>query len=117
MVRRLLFVCTALFVVSMAMAQNRTISGTVTDQQTKTPLSRATVKLSSLSDSSFKQNTLTDSTGRFSFSGLAKDSFLLAISYVGYNAVTKIIAIDTSDVNLRIAAVISSNADLATVII
>lgn len=117
MARRLLFVCTALFVVSMAMAQNRTISGTVTDQQTKTPLSRATVRLNSLSDSTLKLNTLTDSTGRFSFTGLSRDSFLLSISYVGYNPVSRIVAVDTSDISLSIASVTSSNADLATVII
>lgn len=117
MARRFFFVCIALCLFIVSNAQTHSITGTVTDQQTKAPLARATVKLSSLSDSSFKQNTLTDSTGRFSFSGLAKDSFLLAISYVGYNAVTRIIAVDTSDINLKIAAVISSNADLATVII
>lgn len=114
--RKVLLAFTALFLVTIATAQN-TISGVVTDQQTKAPLSRATVRLNSLSDSTLKRNTLTDSAGRFSFSGLGRDSFLLSISYVGYNSVSRIIAVDTSDISLTIGAVTSTNADLATVVI
>jgi hypothetical protein len=116
MARRLLFVCAALFLFTLLKAQTRTISGIVTDQQTKTPLSRATVKLSSLSDSS-KLNTLTDSTGTFIFSGLKKDSFLLSVSYIGYATISRIVAVDTSDINLKIAAVPGSGSDLSTIII
>lgn len=116
MLRSLLFVCIALFLVIVSNAQTKTISGVVTDQQTKVPLYRATVKLSSLSNADSSSH-LTDSAGRFTFSGLAKDSFLLSISYVGYASVSRIVAIDTSDINLRIAVVSGSGSDLTTVII
>lgn len=117
MARRLLFICALLALVSIAKAQTRTISGVITDQQTKAPLWRATVKLSSLSDSSSKLNTLTDSTGKFVFSGLGKDSFLLSLSYVGYAPVSRIVSVDTADVNLRIAAAPGTGSELSTVII
>lgn len=116
MTRRFLFVCIALFSFTIVKAQNRTITGIVTDQQTKAPLSRATVKLSSLSDSS-RLNILTDSSGKFIFSELRRDSFLLSVSYIGYSPVSRIVVTDTSDINLKIAAVPGAGSDLATVII
>ena len=115
--RRLLLVCVALCTLIIAKAQDRTIRGTVTDQQTKAPLASATVKLTSLSDSAFKRNQLTDSAGKFSFSGLSKDSFLLNISFIGYSRVSRIIAVDTSDVSLKIAAAPGASTDLSTVVI
>jgi hypothetical protein len=117
MMRRLLFVCFALLTFSILKAQTRTISGTVTDQQTKAPLVSATVKLSSLSDTLSPRSVLTDSAGRFSFGNLNKDSFLIAITYIGYSPVSRIIAIDTADVSLKIAAVPGASTDLSTVII
>src|SRR5215213_59103 len=117
MTRRLLFVLFAVFSLFIAKAQTKTISGTVTDQQTKKPLASATVKLSSLSDTTIVRNHLTDSAGRFSFSELSKDSFLLSVSYVGYSPVSRIIAVDTSDIRLNIAAVPGASTDLSTVII
>ena len=117
MTSRLLFVCFALFSFIIVSAQTKTIKGTVSDQQTKLPLAKATVKLSSLSDSVSKFNTITDSAGRFSFAGLSKDSFFLSITYVGYSPVARIVAVDTSDINLRIAAAPGAGSDLATVFI
>lgn len=117
MTRRSLFVLIALFTFSFVQAQTRILSGTVTDQQAKTPLARATVKLSSLSDTTIIRNTLTDSAGKFTIGGLTKDSFMLSISYVGYNNISRIVAVDTSDINLTIAAVSGANTDMATVII
>lgn len=115
--RRLLFVCIALLGLIAANAQTRTISGTVTDQQTKKPLGSATVKLSSLSDTSFAVSHITDREGMFSFSGLKKDSFLLSISYVGYSPVSRIVAVDTADIRLSIAAVPGAASDLSTIIV
>ncbi|MBO9681339.1 MAG: TonB-dependent receptor [Flavisolibacter sp.] len=117
MTRRLFFVCFALLSLIVANAQTKTISGTVTDQQTKKPLASATVKLTSLSDTINVLNRLTDTAGRFSFSDLRKDSFLISISYVGYSPVTRIVAVDTSDVRLNIAAVPGSGSDMSTIIV
>src|SRR5215213_2270515 len=117
MTRRLLFVCIALFSLIIAKSQGLSIRGTINDQQTKAPLVSATVKISSLSDSTTSRSVLTDSAGKFSFVNLIKDSFLLSVSYVGYSPVSRIIAVDTSDVDLKIAAVPGAATDLSTVII
>ena len=117
MTKRLVFVFIALFTVIVARAQSRIVSGTVTDQQTKAPLVSASIKLSSLSDTTSTRNVLTDSAGKFSFGNLSKDSFLLSVSYVGYSPVSRIIAVDTSDIDMKIAAVPGASTDLSTVII
>jgi hypothetical protein len=117
MTRRLLFVCIALFSLTIAKSQGLTVKGTINDQQTKAPLVSATVKISSLSDSTTTKSVLTDSAGKFSFGNLVKDSFLLSVSYVGYSPVSRIIAVDTSDIDLKIAAVPGAATDLSTVII
>lgn len=113
---RLFFVFIGLTMLLVSAAQTKTISGMVIDQQSRAPLARATVQLQRLSDSGILRS-ITDSAGMFGFSGLIKDSFLLSISYVGYNPVSRIIALDTADINLSIAAVTNSNPGLATVII
>ena len=117
MTRRFLFMCFALLSLIVANAQTKSISGTVTDQQTKKSLASATVKLTSLSDTSFAVSHLTDSAGKFVFSGLNKDSFLLSISYVGYSPVTRLVALDTADISLSIAAAPGAGSDLSTVIV
>src|SRR4051812_19073755 len=116
MVKRILFACLGFFLLNNAFAQNRTITGTLVDQQSKTPLARATVQLKSLSDSS-TQRTISDSAGVFSFTNLNRDSFLLSVSYVGYNPISRRIRVDTTDISIDIAAVNSSSSELETIVI
>lgn len=114
--RRLLLALVLLFSIGLVHAQNRTISGTVTDQSAKTPLIGATVQLRSLSDST-AQTIQSDSTGGFSFFNLKPDSFLLSISFVGYNPVSRRVSVDTTDIAIDIAAVSSASSELETVVI
>jgi uncharacterized membrane protein YgcG len=115
--RRFVVLALGLWSFQSIYAQALSISGTINDQQNKVPLSHATVRLRSLTDSSFSRSTTTDSTGRFAFTGLSRDSFRLAASYVGYNVITRTIKLDTTSVNVNIAATQSSSSELATVVI
>lgn len=117
MVRSLCFVLIALFLFIAAKGQDRTLNGTVMDQQSKAPLQRATVQLKSLTDSTIKFLSTTDSLGKFRFTGLTRDSFSLLVSYIGYSPITRNITVDSTDVNLIIRAVPNANADLSAVII
>lgn len=117
MAERLLFTCIVLFFLIEAQAQNYSVNGIVTDQQTKTPLPGASVQLKSLTDAAKNFLFATDSLGKFSFTGLGSDSFLLSVSYVGYTPVNRTIRVDSTNLNLIIRAVPNSNADLSTVII
>ena len=116
MARSLLLFSLVFFTINGLHAQSRTISGTIKDQLTKTPLIGATVQLRSLSDSA-SQRTVSDSSGGFSFTNLRSDSFLVTISFVGYNPLSRRISVDTTDIHLDIAAVTSSSSQLETVVI
>jgi len=99
-------------------AQNTgAISGTVTDQQSKAPLSGATVRLTSTTDSSFARSMLSDSLGNFRFSALPPDSFRLSISFVGFGVVTRGIRVDSTEVTVQTGLVPNASSELATVII
>src|SRR4029078_11997146 len=99
MIRIVSLFCCCFLIANGLIAQTRTVSGTVVDQKAKTPLIGASVRLQSLSDST-SQSTLSDSVGKFEFTNLKKDSFLLSISYVGYNPVLRRISVDTTDVTI-----------------
>ncbi|GAA4740738.1 TonB-dependent receptor [Flavisolibacter ginsenosidimutans] len=126
MYRRILPLIIVLFV-GQALYAQYTLSGTVKDQQAGTVLSGASVKLKSLTDSSFARTALSDAAGRFSFQNLSKDSFLLSVSFVGYGDVIRSIRLDSSNVrldstgmgimNLSVTLVPGSSKDLATVVI
>ncbi len=117
MIRRMLLLGALILLFSGLYAQTLKIQGTVTDQQNKSPLQGATVRLKSATDSGFSRSLLSDSTGSFLFSALPADSFILSVSFVGFNPVTRNIRLDSSDVTLSISITASSSQELATVII
>ena len=127
MYRRSLSLIVAILTSQLLFAQF-SISGTIRDQQAKTILSGATVRLNSFSDSSFSRSALTDSLGRFSFTDLVSDSFLLSISYVGYKETVRSVKLDSASLRLDslhpntvtvdiALAQGSAKGDLATVVI
>src|SRR5947209_8141221 len=117
MFRRILIVSLAIFFAIDLRAQTHSLTGTIVDQQAKTPLAGANVRISSIHDSTFRINSVTDSLGKFTFSNLAKDTFQLSISFVGYNPVSQMVRIDTTDLNIHISAVPNTSQELATVIV
>lgn len=116
MAQRILLICFCFLTSFELFAQTRSVSGTIVDRTNNTPLTGASILLQSLSDSS-SQRTLTDSLGSFIFSNLKKDSFLLSVSYVGYQPVLRKISVDTIDVIMDIGAASSASSDLETVVI
>ncbi|HEX2606823.1 MAG TPA: TonB-dependent receptor [Flavisolibacter sp.] len=117
MFRRLLLIGLAFLFLNGLHAQILSIRGTVSDQQNRAPLSGATIRLSSTTDSAFSRSAISDSAGAFIFTALTKDSFRLTISFVGYNPISRGIRLDSTDVTLDIAAVPNSSQELATVVI
>lgn len=126
MYRRILPLLLALFIGQTLFAQYR-ISGTVKDQLAQVPLSSASVRLRSVTDTTFSRSQLSDSAGRFTFQNLPADSFFLSISFSGFQPVTRGIRLDSTNITLdsagsggveiSIAMVPSSSTDLATVVI
>lgn len=126
MYRRVLFLLVA-FVIGQALHAQLSISGTVRDQQAQNPLSGASVRLQSVAGTSAPRSVLSDSAGRFFFSNLTADSFLVTISFVGYKDFTRGVRLDSSNVTIDsagtgpvtmdVALAPSSSNDLATVVI
>lgn len=61
-----------------------TVSGRVQDAQSRTVLPYLTVQLKRERDSSFVAGRLTDSTGAFTFTGLARGTYLIDARIIGY---------------------------------
>src|SRR5215203_401973 len=117
MYRKFFLIGLAFFIINGLHAQLLSISGAVVDQQNKAPLTGATAKLNSVTDSAFIRTVVSDSLGRFSFTNLQRDSFLLTISFIGYNPILRGVRLDTTDISLDINAVANSSQELATVVI
>jgi hypothetical protein len=60
------------------------ITGILSDSLTGKPIEYATVALLQPNTTQALQSTLTDATGRFSFTGISKGNYQLAISFLGY---------------------------------
>ena len=81
-----LFTSIALFLLPLILvAQGRvTVSGTVTDKNTGEPLPSATVSIAPSSDKDSKKYTSTDLDGKFVFTSVSYDSYVVGVTYVGY---------------------------------
>jgi len=69
---------------AVANAQTGTISGTVTDQESGTPLPGATVLIVGT-----EQGTTTDLEGHYTLSNIEPGTYALSASYIGYNEVVQ----------------------------
>ncbi len=61
-----------------------TISGSVTEQSTSNPLEYVNVVLLTEEDSAFVKGMVSDASGRFVFDGIKPGSYLIQISFIGY---------------------------------
>lgn len=66
-----------------------TVSGRVVDSATRAAVPYANVQLVRVRDSTFVAGRLTDSTGYFSFSGIARGDYLLNLRAIGYAPATQ----------------------------
>jgi hypothetical protein len=73
---------------SAASKGSGSISGLLTDSLTGKPVEYATVALLQQGSTQAVDGTLTDASGRFSFSGLNNDDYELNISFIGYRTKT-----------------------------
>lgn len=64
-----------------------TLFGKVQDAQTKTPLPYLSVQLQTEKDSAFVEGRLTNEAGAFTFAGLKKGVYVLAVRSVGYRPI------------------------------
>ena len=91
--KRLLIMLLLAFVAAFSFAQERKISGTLIDKDTKEPLPQVTLQLLK-PDSSFVGGTVSNDEGKFSLSAPKSGKYLLKISSIGY--VTQVKNLDMS---------------------
>ena len=79
----------------VAVAQEASLSGRVVDAESHEGLARTTLQLYKLSthrnrkDTTYVQGTLSDDQGHFAFRGVGEGEFLVKVSYIGYEDVTR----------------------------
>ncbi len=78
----------------------QSLKGRLLDASNNRPLRRASVNVGSLKDSTRRFNTISDSSGRFEFKNLSMDSFVLRVSFVGYDEIKQIVAINNGIIDL-----------------
>ncbi len=64
--------------------QAQTLKGKLIDPVDNKPLAGATLKLIGFKDSSLKFNSISDSKGVFVFNNIPSDTFILKVSFIGY---------------------------------
>ena len=89
-------VCFASF---SAISYAANITGTVVDQS-KEPLTQASLRLLSAKDSTYLTGTVADENGNFKFTGVRSGKYIIHTSYVGYNPYYKDITVGNSNVNV-----------------
>ncbi|MGG9964276.1 outer membrane beta-barrel protein [Ferruginibacter sp. SUN106] len=85
------------FISATAFGQNITLKGKVTDKADKTPVVGATIALVSQKDSAQLSLKVTDSKGNFQFSNLEPATYIVKISFSGYEKIEQKIALQASN--------------------
>jgi len=105
----------------VAVAQEASLSGRVVDAESHEGLARTTLQLYKLSthrnrrDTTYVQGTLSDDQGHFAFRGVGEGEFLVKISYIGYEDVTRQVkkgktAVRLGDISMKANDVMLSEA-------
>ncbi len=96
-------------------SQNITLKGKLSDKADKAPITGATIQLIAQKDSSKKNFRVTDSRGNFSFSNLQTDTYVVKISYSGYERIEQKINLQASNKEAIPFSISKIATDLATV--
>jgi hypothetical protein len=110
-------ILTLLLAIISFSASAQSVSGTIEDASTSTPLSNATIKLSPADSTAKPLLTVSDSKGDFTFKNVGVGSYTLSVSSVGYSNFSKKIAVAGQDINVGNVNMSKSAETLATVVI
>src|SRR5687767_3226132 len=78
--------CLLVFLCSATFAQERSVSGVVSDSTDRATLIGVTVLLVTERDTTQLRGTVTDTQGRFNFSAVKPGRYFLKLSYIGYTS-------------------------------
>ncbi len=98
-------------VISIGCFSQASVTGVAKNADTNVPLIGATVQLVNVSDTGIKRATITDSVGRFTFTSVVYDSFLVRVTSIGFSTVQKSILVKSPSANAGIFA-LNKTADV-----
>ena len=103
----------------ISMAQQPGIKGILQDAADKSPVAGATVTISIQSDSAHKaiKSTITDTKGNFELLDIANESYIIEISFIGYQPLKRRVVVKDSLNNLGDLAFTKQGKDLSDVTI
>jgi uncharacterized membrane protein YgcG len=81
---------------SAVAAHSQSVKGKLVDLVDNKPLAGASLQLKSVKDTTNVLNGVADSQGMFEFKNLAKDSFTLQVSFIGYENYKQFVALNDS---------------------
>ena len=113
-------VAIGLILSDVAQAQkNVSVTGSVIDKNTKTPLEFSSVVLLTLRDSTLVKGGMTNSKGAFAFSNVQSGIYRLKLSFLGYTTIRKVVTIQSTSANYNLGTfqMESSNSMMAEVVI
>ncbi len=101
--------------ISLVQAQNSkvTVSGTIWDSASNTPIEQATVQIISLPDSAYVNGNVSLTDGKFSLPSVSPGRYLLKVSFVGYAAQWKVLELSADKPQFNVGRIsLSSDAVL-----
>ncbi len=88
---------TAILIIISIGTNAQSVKGRLLDVVDNKPLKGATLSLTSLKDSTREFHTISDNIGKFSFENLHSDSFMLKVSFIGYEDYKQIVGVGVRD--------------------
>ena len=114
--KNLLLLFFTLAFASSAVAQSFSLTGKLIDKQEDIPLFGAYVFVTKKGESG-NATAISEDDGTFIITNLPKGTYILKVTYVGYDAYEQAIEIDTKNLNLGIIDMRSGSVDLSQVVV
>jgi hypothetical protein len=84
------------------MGQSLTLSGAINDNLDGSPLPDAAVSVAPTKDTTNVSGVLTDDNGKFQITGLSKGTYVIKVTYVGYENLVRYVRLDSVSKNIGI---------------
>jgi hypothetical protein len=107
----------SVLITQIVFGQTTGIKGSVQDLNDSTHLSGATITLALSIDTAFKYSTVSSATGAFEFRNIPRGQYILSVSFVGYDKMTRPVTIGDGQLDLGIVAVPKNGGLLSEVIV
>jgi hypothetical protein len=96
-------------------AQNLKLTGTVRDGKDNSALASAAVSIASVKDTDNLTGTFTDANGVFEFDNLSRGTYLIKVTYLGYEHLVRYFRMDSAVKNIGVLKIMPSSEMLKTV--